>query len=170
MKIALGAMLASLVLITSSALGQAAKPEAIIFDTDMDSDCDDVGALAMLHVLADRGEAEILATMVSSRNEWSPACVDAINTFYGRGDLPIGCPQKGGATKPSKYARAIAERFPQDVGPADKVPDAMTGLPPSPRRPARWQRRHRHRRLPDEPGRPAAACRPRATRRAAPSW
>jgi hypothetical protein len=103
----------------------AADPVRIIFDTDMDSDCDDVGALAVLHALAERGEAKILATVASTRHEWSPACVDAINTFYGRGDLPIGCPKLGGTMKPSKYARQIAERFPQDLGPASNVPDAM---------------------------------------------
>ena len=40
----------------------------IIFDTDMESDVDDVGALAMLHSFADNGEAQILGTMVSSLN------------------------------------------------------------------------------------------------------
>src|SRR2546426_660484 len=45
------------------------EPVKVIFDTDMDSDCDDVLALAILHVLADRGEAEILATVVSTKNE-----------------------------------------------------------------------------------------------------
>src|SRR5688500_18066106 len=79
-----------------------AAPGRILFDTDMDSDCDDVGALAVLHALADRGAADILATVVSSRHEWSPACADAINTFYGRPNLPIGCPKKGGAMKASK--------------------------------------------------------------------
>ena len=53
------------------ASSRAADPVKVIFDTDMDSDCDDVGALAMLHVLADAGEAEILATMISSPNPWS---------------------------------------------------------------------------------------------------
>ena len=51
----------------------------IIFDTDMDTDCDDAGALAILHALADRGEAEILATVVSSRYPWSVPCVEAID-------------------------------------------------------------------------------------------
>jgi len=32
----------------------------VIFDTDMDTDCDDAGALAILHALADNGEVEIL--------------------------------------------------------------------------------------------------------------
>lgn len=103
----------------------AAEPVRIIFDTDMDSDCDDVGSLALLHALADLGEADILATVVSTRHEWSPACVAAINTFYGRPDLPIGRPLKDGTQKPSKYAKPIAERFPQKLGPIDKVPDAL---------------------------------------------
>jgi len=61
---------------------------------------------------------------VSSKNEWSPACVDAINTYYGRPDLPIGAPRGEGASKPSKYAERIARDFPQDVGSGDAVPDA----------------------------------------------
>ena len=37
-----------------------AEPVKVIFDTDMLTDFDDVGALACLHALADAGEAEIL--------------------------------------------------------------------------------------------------------------
>lgn len=110
---------------TSAEPERQVAPVKVIFDTDMDSDCDDVGALAVLHALADRGEAEILATVVSSQNEWSPACVDAINTFYGRPDLPIGQPKGPGANKPSRYARQLAERFPQDVGRGERVRDAV---------------------------------------------
>lgn len=104
---------------------QPAEPVKVIFDTDMDSDCDDVGALAVLHALADRGEAEILATVVSSKNPWSAPCVDALNTFYGRPDLPIGVPKGTGAAKESKYARKVAEQSPRDLESADKAPDAM---------------------------------------------
>jgi hypothetical protein len=43
----------------------AVPPVRIFFDTDMHTDCDDAGALAVLHALADRGECEILATVVS---------------------------------------------------------------------------------------------------------
>ncbi len=32
------------------------SPVRIIFDTDMDTDCDDAGAPALLHALADQGE------------------------------------------------------------------------------------------------------------------
>jgi purine nucleosidase len=94
---------------------QAAQPVPIIFDTDIDSDCDDVGALAMLHALADRGEARILAVMMSDPNGESPRCADAINTFYGRPDIPIGVRKPGGGKAPSRYARQIADEFPHKL-------------------------------------------------------
>ncbi|HEV8248295.1 MAG TPA: hypothetical protein VGP93_21110, partial [Polyangiaceae bacterium] len=47
------------------ALGAGAGP-AIIFDTDMGPDIDDAGALAVLHALADNGEAKLLAVMIST--------------------------------------------------------------------------------------------------------
>ena len=65
----------------------------IIFDTDMYTDFDDVGALAVLHALADAGACEILGTVVSTRKAPSTGMVELINGFYGRGDLPIGAPR-----------------------------------------------------------------------------
>ena len=62
----------------------------IILDTDMESDVDDVGALAMLHALADRGEIEILAVMMSAKNPDATLCANRLNTYFGRPDLPIG--------------------------------------------------------------------------------
>jgi hypothetical protein len=102
-----------------------ASPVKILFDTDMDSDCDDVGALAVLHALADRGEAEIVATTASSKNPWSVVCVDAINTFYGRPNIPIGSPKGNAPGRPSKYARQIAERFLHHAGSSADAPDAV---------------------------------------------
>src|SRR6188508_472748 len=86
-----------------------AKPLKVIFDTDMDGDNDDVAAAAILHALADEGRVEILAMGVVSRCPQSPACLDAINTYYGRGDIPIGV-YKGTALAEvgSPYAKAVA--------------------------------------------------------------
>jgi hypothetical protein len=53
----------------------AAEPVRVIFDTDMDTDCDDAGALALLHALADNGEAVILATLVSSQKVKQWVCM-----------------------------------------------------------------------------------------------
>jgi len=102
----------------------AAGPVPLIFDTDMDSDCDDAGALAIVHALADRGEVEILATTVSARYPDSGACVDAINTFYGRPDIPIGVAANGHPQKRSRYASEIAKEFPHDFD-AGAAPDAV---------------------------------------------
>jgi hypothetical protein len=84
-----------------------------------------VGALAMLHALADNGEATILAVMMSDPNGESPRCTDAINTYYGRGDIPIGVRKPGGGKANSKYARQIAEEFPNDFN-YEQAPQAAT--------------------------------------------
>lgn len=107
------------------ALRVIAAPVPIVFDTDMDTDCDDAGALAVLHVLADRGECEILATMVSVKHPWSAPVVAAINAYYGRPNLPIGGPKRDGVDEKSNYARKVAEEFPQTLRSGDDTRDAV---------------------------------------------
>ena len=101
-----------------------AQPVKIIFDTDMESDVDDVAALAMLHGLANRGECEILATISSSLNPWAAPTIDVVNTYFGRPDIPIGNVKTKGVYRNSKYAKIISECYPQDVGLGEKVPNA----------------------------------------------
>jgi len=108
-----------------AALSKEAAPVPIIFDTDMDSDCDDVGALAMLHVLADRGEAVILATVTSSKSDDAIECVDAINTYFGRPDLPTGSPKGEAPKQASKFAREVAKLFPHKLDSQEKAADAV---------------------------------------------
>ena len=68
-----------------------AQPVRILFDTDMGSDCDDAGALALLHQLAAAGEAEIVGCVYSSgRVPYGAAVVEAINLAYGQPYIPIG--------------------------------------------------------------------------------
>lgn len=111
-----------------------AEPVRIILDVDLCEDVDDAGALAVLHHLADLGEAEILGILVSSRNESVGPCLDAINTWYGRPDLPIGY-QRGlrygygnendsERDTTSKYAEPVARDFPHDLKRSSDAPDA----------------------------------------------
>lgn len=72
------------------AAGSAAEPVRVIFDTDMHTDCDDVGALAVLHAFADEGRARVVGTIHTAPAPQGPACLDAINTYYGRGRTPVG--------------------------------------------------------------------------------
>jgi len=109
----------------SGGLLPAAEPVKILFDTDMTTDCDDAGAMAVLHTLADRGECEILATVTSVTDSNALATVDAINRYRGRPDLPLGWVKGGGVQMPSKFTGRIAREFPhRPVSDAD-FPDAV---------------------------------------------
>ncbi len=110
--------------ITTPKIKTASSPVKIIFDTDMETDCDDTGALAVLHTMADKGECEILATVVSVKDLNSVATTDATNTYYGRPDLPLGMVKGAGVLEKSKFASHIAAEFPHDVKSSDNVPDA----------------------------------------------
>ncbi len=63
---------------------------SVIFDTDIDGDCDDAGALAVLHALMDQGKATILGVIVDVPLKASADCVMAINRYYKRAEIPIG--------------------------------------------------------------------------------
>ena len=103
-----------------------AAPVKIIFDTDMETDCDDAGALAVLHALADRGECEILATVTSVRDVNSIATVDVINRYRGRPELPLGMVKGAGVLEKSKFAGLIAKQFPHRVKSPEEIVDAVT--------------------------------------------
>ena len=62
----------------------------ILLDTDIDTDCDDVGALALLHALQTRGTTTLLGVICSVPYPHCASCVWTINAAYGRSDIPIG--------------------------------------------------------------------------------
>ena len=66
----------SLLLIVNPAFSQ--DKVKIVFETDMESDVDDAGALALLHALADNGECEILAVMHNTSDDYVVGVIDAI--------------------------------------------------------------------------------------------
>ncbi len=75
----------------SNETGKTTDPVKIILDTDMGSDCDDAGALALLHRYADLGMAEIIGCIYSSgKVPYGAGIIEAINIYYGRPDIPIG--------------------------------------------------------------------------------
>lgn len=68
----------------------ASRMMNIILDTDIDTDCDDAGALAVLHALQSRGDITILGVICCVPQEDCASCVWAINAAYGRSDIPVG--------------------------------------------------------------------------------
>jgi len=79
------------------------EPVPIIFDTDMDLDCDDAGALAVLHALMDFNEAKILGVIVDVPFEASAKCVMIINNYYNRPEIPVGLLEDTDIEKGKKY-------------------------------------------------------------------
>ncbi|SEL84379.1 Inosine-uridine nucleoside N-ribohydrolase [Parapedobacter koreensis] len=74
--------------------GHERKPK-IIFDTDMGPDYDDVGAIAVLHALADSGECDVLATVASDAHPSIAPTIALFNRYFGRDSLPVGTAMRG---------------------------------------------------------------------------
>ncbi len=106
----------------------SAEPVRLIYDTDFQSDCDDAGALAMLHSLADRGEVELLAVITSATGPKIAPAISAFNLFYHRRAIPIGdmkyTPEQFSRSS-DRYTATIAAEFPHDLAGEDDAPSAV---------------------------------------------
>ena len=105
--------------------GRAAEPSNIIFDTDMGGDCDDVGALFILHGAVERGEAKLLATMGCVSSDTIAPALDAINTWFGRPEIPVGTLKDPGFKDGKCYTDEIARCFPHRFPSGKDYPDAV---------------------------------------------
>ncbi len=110
------------------------RPVPLIFDTDMGNDVDDALALGLIHALQNRGECELLAVTLTKDHPLSGPYADLVNTFYGRGDIPVGV-VKGGMTPEDSKFTVLAEqrdhgslRYPHDVPSGADAPDATVVL------------------------------------------
>jgi len=126
------------VLAVAACLGASAwaQPVPVIFDTDMGNDVDDAVALAMLHALESRGECRLLGVTVTKDNPWAAVYVDLVNTFYGRGQIPVGMVKGGVTPENSRMIQAPAERrradgalvYPRRLASGAEAVDAVTLL------------------------------------------
>ena len=90
--------------------GADSEPVRLIFDTDICGDCDDVLALGMIHASDRAGECRLLAVTISVDHEQAAPFVDAVNTFYGRGEIPIGVVGQGGVVEKSAFLSLVEEK------------------------------------------------------------
>jgi len=105
-----------------------AEPVKVIFDTDMSGDTDDVVALCVLNAFADEGKCQILACLADAhdQNKAIAASISAINTYYGRPNIPIGTYQGPGiAPNGSAYTAVLRDKFPNSAKPDDQMPPAL---------------------------------------------
>jgi len=66
----------------------------VIYETDMTLDVDDVGALGVLHGLQKEKKVTLLGVCYNEVHPQGPDAIDAINTYYKRGTIPIGIYRK----------------------------------------------------------------------------
>jgi inosine-uridine nucleoside N-ribohydrolase len=122
-------------LVTGAALvfsgtARGADPVRLIFDTDIGNDVDDVLALGMIHALQSRGACELLAVTVSKDNELAGPFADAVNTFYGRPQIPVGVVRDGATRDEGKFLGMVRDgsRYPHTLKRSADAPEAVALL------------------------------------------
>ncbi len=103
-------------------------PMPVIFDTDIGPDYDDVGAMALLHAFADKGECTILATVASNKYKFTGPVLDIINTYFKRPNLPVGVVRGNAADIGAiqKWDSMLVSKYPHDLKNNSQAEDALT--------------------------------------------
>lgn len=110
------------------------NPIPLIFDTDMGNDVDDTLALGMIHALESRGHCRLIAVTSTKDHPLSAPFIEAVNIFYGRGDIPVGAVRGGVTPEKGKYLGIIETmdggklRYPHKLKSGAEAPDAVTVL------------------------------------------
>lgn len=102
----------------------------LILDTDLGPDYDDVGAMAVMHALADSGYVNILATVSSNKSELTIPCIEVINTFFNRPDIPLGVAKGKSAVTlecphDQKWTEILPKKYPHQIEKSSDAPDAV---------------------------------------------
>src|SRR4030095_4104121 len=100
---------------------------AIIFDSDMGPDYDDVGAIAMLHAFADSGYIKILATVASTKYEGVAAVFSVFNTYFKRSETLIAVPKEKALELKDlqHWTDTLLSKYPHRIQRNSEVPDAV---------------------------------------------
>ena len=114
--------------------GTEVRSVPLIFDTDIGNDVDDVLALGMIHALQSRGECRLLAVTITKDHKDAAAFTDAVNTFYGRGEIPIGVCSRNVTNHQGRFNGLANQRendvlrYPHDLLGGDDAADAVVLL------------------------------------------
>ncbi|MBQ8953183.1 MAG: nucleoside hydrolase [Clostridia bacterium] len=85
----------------------------LFLDTDFGPDCDDAGALQVIHTLCNQGRAELLGVTHCTSSPCGLPAISAVNRFNGR-EVPLGTTRRKGfldAENCLRYTRPIADEF-----------------------------------------------------------
>lgn len=116
-----------LLFLSTGLWAQKPQPIAVILDTDIAGDYDDVGAMALLHAFADKGEATILGVMSCNVFSTTVPTISVLNTYFGRPNLPVGITKTTFPNKEcqQKWAEGIVGKFPHALKSNADAPDAV---------------------------------------------
>lgn len=83
-------------------------------DTDIGGDCDDAGALALANIAANDAQVNLLGMTFTTSATAGPACIDAINAYYGNTQIPIGMTDRRDfcCENVSSFQQYVACRYP----------------------------------------------------------
>lgn len=119
----LAAVSSSIVLALSSVA--SAQTPRIIVDSDIALWWDDVTAFAIANAAEDQGDVKYLGAVADVKSLDAAPAIDAINTWYGNGDVPVG------ATLGTEqdifanvYTSELARRFRHSPGDGSRAPQA----------------------------------------------
>ena len=105
------------------------EPVNLILDTDIGPDCDDAGALTLLHLLARKRTVNFLAMTNCTSNPYGAGTIDAINLYHGMESIPVGTFEKSGFLEDGfsqKYNKFITLNYRNRFVPPVKAPGALT--------------------------------------------
>lgn len=112
---------------TSAQVNSKTSAQKVIIDADIDSDVDDVGALAMLLNMHKAGTIELIGVIVTSDDPYAPVCAAAVNTYYGYPGIPVGfLKNQPKLNNHSKYTKFIADEFPAELKSWQDAQEAST--------------------------------------------
>jgi inosine-uridine nucleoside N-ribohydrolase len=102
------------------------EPVPIIFDSDMGPDYDDVGAITLLHALADSGQAKILATIASTKYDGVACVMNVFNTYFNRPNIPVAVPKGNASTlrDGQHWTDTLIAKYLHRIKSNNDVPDA----------------------------------------------
>ncbi|MEG1874577.1 MAG: nucleoside hydrolase [Angelakisella sp.] len=103
----------------------------LILDTDLGSDCDDVGALAVLYALAQLGEVSIRAIAHANGLPNGTRAIGLLNAYY-RQSVPVAHAwnrRRHARAQYDEYATKLCGLFPDSAPPkGQRLPDAVSLL------------------------------------------
>lgn len=114
----------------AASLPDEAENVRLILDTDLGPDYDDVGAMALMHALADSGQVQILATLSSNADERVVPCIEVINAYFNRPEIPVGATKSSTSASlttwhKEKWTDALPARYPHSTDKTSDAPDAV---------------------------------------------